>query len=402
MVPLASSAVSPGQTTVTSPNLSTLVGDVNDDGQLDLDVLVHIDDGQGDSVSSVPSDGSEYDELTLVIKTPASATFVAGQPAGSFMITTAGGIGPSPPHLTEQGPLPDGLSFSDNGDGTARIAGTPAAGQAGTYDLTISASNGGVEPDATQAFTLTVQDVPSAPQGPSAAATGSDSTTVSWSPPASDGNSTILSYTVTASPGGNSTTVDGSTTAATIDNLNPGTEYSFSVEATNAFGPGPSAGSNSVLTTSTPIQNPESATSTSGTGTATTPLVTTSTGATMTATGDGQGTISTGTYSSDPVPQLGDGGTFFDVEEDSSSTFTSVSFEVCGLPPAGTIELDPSTQAWTPVSPVPTVSGGCDEVTVDPTGTSPVLSQLTGTVFGVVDPPPSRPPPCLRLMPEPT
>ena len=63
MVPLASSAVNPGQITVTSPNLSTLVGDVNDDGQLDLDVLVHIDDGQGDSVSSVPSDGSEYDAV---------------------------------------------------------------------------------------------------------------------------------------------------------------------------------------------------------------------------------------------------------------------------------------------------------------------------------------------------
>ena len=56
--------------------------------------------------------------------------------------------------LSETGALPAGVTFVDNGDGTATLAGTPAAGTGGTYALTITAANG-VLPDATQSFTLT-------------------------------------------------------------------------------------------------------------------------------------------------------------------------------------------------------------------------------------------------------
>ena len=51
------------------------------------------------------------------------------------------------------------MTFVDNGDGTATLAGTPAAGTGGTYALTITAANG-VLPDATQSFTLTVDQAP--------------------------------------------------------------------------------------------------------------------------------------------------------------------------------------------------------------------------------------------------
>ena len=51
------------------------------------------------------------------------------------------------------------MTFIDNGDGTATLAGTPAAGTGGTYPITITASNG-VAPDATQTFTLTVDEAP--------------------------------------------------------------------------------------------------------------------------------------------------------------------------------------------------------------------------------------------------
>ena len=61
--------------------------------------------------------------------------------------------------LTETGALPTGVTFVDNGDGTATLAGTPAAGTGGTYALTITAANG-VTPDATQSFTLTVDQAP--------------------------------------------------------------------------------------------------------------------------------------------------------------------------------------------------------------------------------------------------
>src|SRR5205823_14207370 len=51
-------------------------------------------------------------------------------------------------------------SFVDQGDGMAKLSGTPAVGQGGVYSFTIKASNG-VAPDATQNFTLTVNEAPS-------------------------------------------------------------------------------------------------------------------------------------------------------------------------------------------------------------------------------------------------
>jgi hypothetical protein len=82
-----------------------------------------------------------------------SATFGIGA-AGTFTVTT-GHDYPAPTTLTPSGTLPSGVTFTDNGDGTATLAGTPAAGTLGTYPLTITADNG-VGSAATQDFTLTV------------------------------------------------------------------------------------------------------------------------------------------------------------------------------------------------------------------------------------------------------
>jgi hypothetical protein len=51
------------------------------------------------------------------------------------------------------------VTFADSGNYTAALSGTPAAGTAGTYPFTITASNG-VLPNATQSFTLTVIAAP--------------------------------------------------------------------------------------------------------------------------------------------------------------------------------------------------------------------------------------------------
>ena len=51
--------------------------------------------------------------------------------------------------VTKSGPLPSGVSFVDNNDGTATLAGTPAVGTGGSYPLTITASNG-IDPDDVQ------------------------------------------------------------------------------------------------------------------------------------------------------------------------------------------------------------------------------------------------------------
>lgn len=102
--------------------------------------------------------------------------------------------------------------------------------------------------------TVVVQSLqtPVAPEAPTdvVATAGSGSATLTWSPPAFAGGSAITGYTVTASPGGQTETVDGTTTSATITGLTNGTSYTFEVEATNEAGTSPAATSNAV----TPIE----------------------------------------------------------------------------------------------------------------------------------------------------
>ena len=82
-----------------------------------------------------------------------STTFTTGA-AGSFKVTTTGVPTPT---LSESGKLPSGVTFVDNGNGTATLGGTPAAGSGGTYTLAFTAANGF---SATQSFTLTVNQAP--------------------------------------------------------------------------------------------------------------------------------------------------------------------------------------------------------------------------------------------------
>jgi len=81
--------------------------------------------------------------------------FTVGR-AGTFTITPSGNPTAT---LSQTGSLPSGVTFVDNGDGTANLGGTPAAGTSGSYSLTIAASNG-TSPDASQSFTLTINAAP--------------------------------------------------------------------------------------------------------------------------------------------------------------------------------------------------------------------------------------------------
>jgi hypothetical protein len=102
---------------------------------------------------------SNTDTVTVnqgpAITSAASTTFITGT-AGSFTVTTTGNPAA---RLSETGTLPIGVIFFDNGNGTATFLGTPAAGTGGTYPITITASNG-VGTNATQTFTLTVDQAP--------------------------------------------------------------------------------------------------------------------------------------------------------------------------------------------------------------------------------------------------
>jgi large repetitive protein len=143
--------------------------------------LTLVDNGNGSgSLKGTPPAGSEGSHaLTLVATTETSvsvsqsftlfvdesptitsadhATFTTGR-SGSFTVRTTAGY-PAATAISETGALPSGVSFSDNGNGTATLAGRPASGTAGTYHLTIAATAvGGSASHASQSFTLTVSE----------------------------------------------------------------------------------------------------------------------------------------------------------------------------------------------------------------------------------------------------
>ena len=90
-----------------------------------------------------------------VITSAASWSVVSGR-YNAFTITTSGA---PTPVLSESGALPPGLVFVANNNGTATISGSPPAGATGSYEVTISATNG-VGSAAVQHLVLTLGTVP--------------------------------------------------------------------------------------------------------------------------------------------------------------------------------------------------------------------------------------------------
>ncbi len=262
--------------------------------------------------------GSDQQTLTITVRqAPAitsagAAAFTVGT-QGSFSVLTTGSPTAA---ITESGALPPGVTFADNGDGTATLAGTPAAGASGSYPITITAANG-VSPDATQSFRLTVSSAPAAPAITSAGAAaftvgtqGSFSVLTTGSPTAAITESGALPPGVTFADNGDGTATLAGTPAA-------GASGSYPITITAANGVSPDATQSFKLTVSPAT---------------TAPVITSAGAATFAAGNAGKFTVTTSGFpaaalSATSSPALPSGVTFTD-NGDGTAT-------LAGPPPAG-------------------------------------------------------------------
>jgi hypothetical protein len=167
-----------------------------------------------------------------------NATFLVGT-FDTFTVRTS----PPVPSATVSftGTLPAGITFVPNGDGTATVSGTAAAGSEGDYPIDISASNGTL-PDAMQTFTITVQDVPPVSQAPAITSAATSSFMV--------GTAGTFTITATGTPTPSFTltgaqpswlsfvdNTDGTATLSGTPDADSDLSYSFTITARNGVFP---------------------------------------------------------------------------------------------------------------------------------------------------------------------
>jgi putative Ig domain-containing protein/Ig-like domain-containing protein len=192
------------------------------------------------TITATNTEGSTSQSFILtvaslpVITTANATTFVVGS-AGSFLVIATG----SPvPVVWVVEPLPAWLTFTDNEDGTATLAGAPAQGSEGIYTFTIEA-NTGMLPDATQTFTLTVQAAaPMAPTitSPNTATFVIDSEAVTFTVTATGSPTPALSEQG-ALPAGVTFTDNGNSTATLTGTPAAPGSYAFTITAANGVSP---------------------------------------------------------------------------------------------------------------------------------------------------------------------
>src|ERR1700736_4332753 len=277
-----------------------------------------------------------------------NTTFTAGA-AGTFTVTTSGFV--VPPTITESGALPGGVSFTDNGGGTATIAGTAASGSGGTYSITITASNG-VQAAATQNFVLTIDEAPAITSANGTTFTttqaGTFLVTASGFPVAALSESGALPANVTFSDNANGTATLAGTPPA-------GTGGSYPITITASNGVGSSATQSFVLTVNQA------------------PAITSANGTTFTITQAGTFLV---TASGFPVAALSESGALpanVTFSDNANGTAT-----LAGTPPAGTGGSYPIT-----ITASNGVGSSATQSFVLTVNQAPAITSANGTTFTI-------------------
>jgi hypothetical protein len=113
-------------------------------------------------VASVAGSGTATQDFTLSIVSPPVLVLrpsVAVKAGDAFRFLVSTKFGYPVPSISSSSNLPGGVGLVDNLNGTATLAGTPAAGTGGAYPVSISASNG-VGAPVTGTVILIVDEVP--------------------------------------------------------------------------------------------------------------------------------------------------------------------------------------------------------------------------------------------------
>ena len=197
-------------------------------------------------LSELEAWGSEVPAAVApTITSGTASTFTTGS-QGSFDVTSNGNPTAT---LNVAGTLPSGVSFVDNGNGTARLAGTPAAsaapaGSSKAYPLTVTATNSAGT--VSQTLTLTVvnnEPKPVKPAFTSASSTsftvgtaGSFTVTTSGVPAATLKASGTLPSGVTFVAKGDGTATLAGTPASSAAPAGSSKTYALTLTATNASG----------------------------------------------------------------------------------------------------------------------------------------------------------------------
>jgi uncharacterized repeat protein (TIGR01451 family) len=224
------------------------------------------------------------------VSTAASAPTIPGVPLGvtasagdsqAFITFLSGGGSPATSYTIRNATASNGHLVPDEVVPVNGSTLTPAVTVNGltngvSYTFIVSATNA----QGTSAFsapsnavTPLAITVPGAPAGATAVAADSQAT-ITWAAPASNGNATITSYTVTARINGaatanTATTPNGTTTSALVTGLTNGTTYTFTVHANNIKGAGAESAPSNAVTPARPLGATDMAIALSGPASAT-------------------------------------------------------------------------------------------------------------------------------------